>query len=110
MKITVTNSALNDLEDIKEYYEQEGVPHEGRQFLVSIIEHIETLKDNPDIGRKVPEFNEEKIRELIHSPFRIVYFREQKSIHIIRVWRSERLLVLPESNFIGSSPLSVDTM
>ncbi|MFK5947294.1 MAG: type II toxin-antitoxin system RelE/ParE family toxin [Methylococcales bacterium] len=48
------------------------------------------------MGRKVPEFDEEKIRELIHTPFRIVYLREKNSIHVIRIWRSERLLVLPE--------------
>jgi len=64
--------------------------------VVSIINHIQTLSSNPAIGRKVPEFDKEKIRELIHSPFRVVYLREKSSIHIIRVWRSERLLVLPE--------------
>ena len=97
MKIFISNSALNDLESIKEYYEEEGVPHIGEQYVVSVIDHIQTLSDNPDIGRKVPEFDEEKIRELIHPPFRIVYLREKNSIHIIRVWRSERLLVLPEN-------------
>ncbi len=97
MKIFISNSAFSDIESIKEYYENEGISHVGKQYVVSIIDHIQTLSDNPDIGRKVPEFDEEKIRELIHSPFRIVYLREKNSIHIIRVWRSERLLVLPEN-------------
>lgn len=97
MKIYVSNSAYGDLERIKEYYEEEGVPHIGKQFISAIIEHVQTLVDNPDIGRVVPEFGEERIRELIHSPFRIVYLREQDSIHVIRVWRSERLLKLPEN-------------
>ncbi len=96
MKIFISNSAFNDLESIKEHYEEEGVPHIGEQYVISIINHIQTLSDNPDIGRKVPEFDEEKIRELIHPPFRVVYLREKSSIHIIRVWRSERLLALPE--------------
>ena len=96
MKIFISNSAFNDLESIKEHYEEEGVPYIGEQYVVSVIDHIQTLSDNPDIGRKVPEFDEEKIRELIHPPFRVVYLREKSSIHIIRVWRSERLLVLPE--------------
>ncbi|MBN4081984.1 MAG: addiction module toxin RelE [Gammaproteobacteria bacterium] len=97
MKIFVSNAAYGDLEGIKEYYEEEGVPHIGKQFITSIIEHVQTLVDNPDIGRVVPEFGEEGIRELIHSPFRIVYLRGQDSIHVIRVWRSERLLKLPEN-------------
>jgi len=97
VKIFVSNSAYSDLESIKEYYEEEGVPHIGKQYISAIIEHVQTLLDNPDIGRVVPEFGEERIRELIHSPFRVVYLREQYSIHVIRVWRSERLLKLPEN-------------
>ena len=97
MKIFVANSAYSDLESIKEYYEEEGVPHVGKQFLAAIIEHVQTLLDNPDIGRVVPEFGEERIKELIHSPFRVVYLRELDSIHVIRVWRSERLLKLPDN-------------
>jgi plasmid stabilization system protein ParE len=94
LKIFISDSAYSDFEAIREYYTEEGVPHIGQQFIVSIIEHIETIPANPDIGRKVPEFNIDKIRELIHDPFRVVYLREEKSIHIIRVWRSERLLKL----------------
>ena len=97
MKISISHSAFNDLESIKLHYEEEDVSHIGEQFVASIIDHIQTLRDNPDIGRIVPEFGEAKIRELIHSPFRIVYLKEKSSVHIIRVWRSERLLILPES-------------
>ena len=95
MKIFVANSAYNDLENIEYYYRDEGVPHIGRNFINEMIKHIQVLKDNPDIGRIVPEFGDKKIRELIHRPFRIVYLRECDSIHIIRVWRSEWILELP---------------
>lgn len=98
MKILISNSAYGDLEDIKQYFQKEAAPHIGKQFITSIIEHIQTLTDNPDIGRMVPEFEDAKIRELIHPPFRIVYLRENHAIHVIRVWRSERLLDLPESD------------
>ncbi|VAW64438.1 Death on curing protein, Doc toxin [hydrothermal vent metagenome] len=94
MKILISDSAFNDLEAIKEYYLREGVPQIGTEFVIKIIRHIETLENNPETGRKVPEFNEKNIRELIHPPFRIVYLREEKTINVIRVWRSERLLNL----------------
>lgn len=97
MKILISDSAFNDLEAIKEYYLNEGVPHIGEEFVVNIFTHIETLISNPEIGRKVPEFDENNIRELIHSPFRIVYLKEEQTIHIIRVWRSERLLSLTDT-------------
>ncbi len=98
MKVFVSRSAFNDLERIKKYYTEEAIPHIGERFVTSIVEHFQTLSDNPDIGRKIPEFNEDKIRELIRPPFRLVYLREKNSIHIIRVWRSERLLLLPEQD------------
>ncbi len=97
MKVYISASGLKDLERMKEYYFEKGAPQIGKDFVVSIIKHIETLSDNPDIGRMVPEFDEKKFRELIHPPFRIVYLRESNSLHVVRVWRSERLLVLPDT-------------
>lgn len=97
MKVYISNSGFDDLENIKNYYIKEGVAHIGEEFVLSIIEHIEILIVNPDIGRMVPEFEEKKIRELIHPPFRIVYVRELNSIHVVRIWRSQRLLRLPET-------------
>lgn len=98
MNIFFSKSAIEDLESINQYYLEQGVPHIGQEFVIAIVEHIETLSNHPDIGRMVPEFNDEKIRELIHSPFRVVYLRESKSIKIIRVWRSERLPCLPDNS------------
>jgi len=97
VKILFANSAFADLEGIKEYYQEEGVPHIGTEFVSAIIEHVQTLADNPDIGRVVPEFDEQRIRELIQPPFRVVYLKEHDSIHVVRVWRSERLLELPKN-------------
>ena len=97
MNLSFSKSAIEDLKGIKDYYLEQGVPQIGQDFVAAIVEHIETLSAHPDIGRVVPEFNDDSIRELIHSPFRVVYLREIESIKIIRVWRSERLLKLPEN-------------
>ncbi|MFC3116283.1 type II toxin-antitoxin system RelE/ParE family toxin [Cellvibrio fontiphilus] len=92
MEITFALSALSDLEHIKDYYTDQFVPHIGQKLVTDIVTHIQILFDHPDIGRIVPEFSKDYIRELIHPPFRVVYLREQHGIKIIRVWRSERLL------------------
>ena len=94
MNISFSTSAIADLKNIKEYYSEQGVAHIGKEFVASIVKHVETLSLYPDIGRVVPEFNDESIRELIHSPFRVVYLRDSQSIKVIRVWRSERLVSL----------------
>lgn len=96
MKLVIARSALNDLQDIRTYYLEQGVPNIGQQFVSTILEKVQILVDHPDSGRKVPEFNQEQIRELIYPPFRIVYLQHTSTISLIRVWRSERLLQLPE--------------
>ena len=95
MKVRLTDSAINDLRELLLYYEEQLVPQVGQRFVTEILDRIETLIDNPDIGRVVPEFSTDNIRELIHKPFRVVYLRESSTIFIIRVWRSERILELP---------------
>ncbi|PIE40560.1 MAG: addiction module toxin RelE [Gammaproteobacteria bacterium] len=97
MNISFSKSAIDDLTGIKEYYQEQGVPQIGHDFVAAIVEHVETLATYPSVGRVVPEFDDDSIRELIHSPFRIVYLYQSESINIIRVWRSERLLKLPEN-------------
>jgi plasmid stabilization system protein ParE len=97
VNISFSRSAVDDLKSIKEYYQEQNVPQIGQDFVVTIIEHIETLSTHPDIGRVVPEFDDDSIRELIHLPFRMVYLPESESVNIIRVRRSERLLKLHDN-------------
>jgi len=92
--ITFAESAVRDLEDIRAWYESEFAPEVGRRLVLEIVERAEALRDNPDIGRVVPEFGQKNLRELIHPPFRIVYKREDGKVRVVRVWRSERLLAL----------------
>lgn len=95
MKVCLTDSAIEDLQELQAYYNEQLVPQVGKRLVTEILDRMETLTDNPDIGRIVPEFDADNIRELIHKPFRVVYLRESLSIFIIRVWRSERILELP---------------
>ena len=95
MKVRLSDSAVNDLQELYLYYEKQLAPQVGQRFVAEIFDRIETLIDSPDIGRVVPEFFTDNIRELIHKRFRVVYLRESSTIYIIRVWRSERILELP---------------
>lgn len=95
MKVSITDSALGDLREIIKYYEDQLVPQVGRELVSKIIERIESLSDHPEIGRIVPEFENQNIRELVHPPFRIVYTTSESINFVVRVWRSERVLELP---------------
>ena len=89
-------SAITDLETIGNRYAEQGVPDVGDQLIRQIIARIEALDDHPEMGRIVPEFGQPLLREFIQPPFRIVYRRDPNQVRIVRVWRSERLLMLPK--------------
>ena len=93
--IRFAESALVDLEALREWYEKQQVPDVGERLIREIVTRIEALADQPDMGRIVPEFGQPFLRELIRPPFRIVYRRDPRQVRIVRVWRSERLLELP---------------
>ena len=94
--ISFAASALGDLEEVLAYYNEQAVPHVGQRLVSGIIADIELLASQPEMGRVVPEFELDFLRELIRPPFRIVYRCDSSRIRIVRIWRSERLLVLPE--------------
>lgn len=97
MELHIAQSALEDLQAIQEYYRKQDVPHIGDDFVTTILVHCGMLQTHPDAGRIVPEFSLDHIRELIHAPFRVVYLRQAAEVVLIRVWRSERQLELPEN-------------
>jgi plasmid stabilization system protein ParE len=92
--IGFAESALVDLEELRAWYAEQGAPEVGERLVAEIFERVAALADHPDMGRVVPEFDQPFLRELIHSPFRIVYRRESARVRVVRVWRSERLLRL----------------
>lgn len=96
--IRFAESALADLESIRAWYAEQDVPEVGERLLGEIVAGIEALADHPDLGRIVPEFDQPFLRELIRPPFRIVYRRDPKHVRVVRVWRSERLLDVPDKD------------
>jgi plasmid stabilization system protein ParE len=93
--ITFTASALKDLNAIRSWYADQQVPAIGEKLLREIISQVERLGDFPESGRIVPEFGIVNLREIIYSPFRIIYRLDDNKVRVVRVWRSERLLKMP---------------
>ena len=96
--IRFAESALADLESIRAWYAEQGVPEVGERLVGEIVAGIEALADHPDMGRIVPEFDQPFLRELIRPPFRIVYRRDPTQVRVVRVWRSERMLDVPDED------------
>jgi plasmid stabilization system protein ParE len=92
--ISFTGSAVRDLEEVRDWYAEQGARDVGIRLVEEIFQRVEALAEHPDSGRVVPEFDQPFLRELIHPPFRIVYRRDSRHVRIVRVLRSERLLHL----------------
>lgn len=93
--IAFAESALCDLEDIQHWYAEQLVPDVGERLVHELVAKVEQLVAFPESGRIVPEFDMPALRELMHPPYRVVYHIAPDAIHVVRVWRSERLLKLP---------------
>ena len=85
MKIRWAHEALLRLFEIEDFIAQDS-PDRARQFVDQIIEHTESLPDNPFSGRTVPEISNPNMRELIFKKHRIVYRINGNDIDILTVF------------------------
>ena len=91
MKIDWTEPALLDLENIRDYIRKDSQYYAVR-FVEKIIEAIENLEEFPQMGRTVPEVEEESIRELLLHNYRIIYRVEADRILVLTVIHGARYL------------------
>ena len=95
-RITFSDSAVADLRSIRQWYADQQAAGVGERLVREVVGAVEQLSAFPESGRIVPEFGVPQLRELVHPPFRIVYRLDEARIRIVRVWRSERMLDVPE--------------
>lgn len=91
MKILWTKEALLRLQKIEDYISRDN-PNIAVEFVDKLIMVAETLNDNPEKGRVVPELSLENIRELLYKNYRIVYLIKKSSIDILTVFEGHQLL------------------
>jgi toxin ParE1/3/4 len=90
VKIIWSKKASNDLKNIYKFISQNSVFY-AKKTRDELYERTHVLKDYPEIGKIVPEFEVEHIRELIEGNYRIIYkISSPKNIEIVTVWHSAR--------------------
>ncbi len=75
MNIRWSEPAVMDLENIRNYIARDS-EYYAADFVARVIGSVEKLCILPRMGRKVPEIDNEKIREIIFQNYRIVYRKE----------------------------------
>lgn len=91
MKLLWTKESLIRLQEIEEYISLDN-PVVAIEFVDKLISLAETLLNNPEKGRIVPELSLENIRELLYKNYRIVYLIKKSSIDILTVFEGHQLL------------------
>lgn len=92
-RISLAESAVLDLEAVRDWHISQSAPDVGERLIREILASLDQLIEFPESGRVVPEFEQPWLRELDRPPFRIVYRLDGERVRVIRVWRSERLMV-----------------
>jgi plasmid stabilization system protein ParE len=59
-------------------------------FVDHLIQCAEVLHDNPRLGRVVPEFARDDLREILVRDYRIVYLVSSKQVTVLRVVHGAR--------------------
>jgi toxin ParE1/3/4 len=90
-KVIWTATAREDLHAIALEIAKDR-PGTAEPYCLELIARGETAGDFPRVGRKLPELDEENVREVIHPPYRIIYelFPNQPRPVILRVWHGAR--------------------
>jgi plasmid stabilization system protein ParE len=87
-----TGQAIFDIEDIAAFISKDSQRY-AALTVRNIFNAVIVLQDFPLFGRVVPEFSDERIREIIHGRFRIVYLlKDTDSIDVLTIHHSARLL------------------
>ena len=91
VKVKWTNNALQELEDIANYISKDSLKY--ADILVSqIFEMVSHLQEFPKIGRKVPEYNDPNLREIIYKNYRIIYLIKETQLEVISIIHGSRML------------------
>jgi addiction module RelE/StbE family toxin len=92
VEVVWTESALQDLTDIAEYIAKDSVRY-AQLTTEELFYATNILETYPNSGTKVPELNNESIRQLIRGNYRIVYkIISSQRIDILTVHNCARLI------------------
>ena len=88
-KIIFEKMAYQDLMQIENFISIDSV-YFARHTLEIIKDKIQVLKLFPKMGRKIPEYNVETLREIIIKSYRIQYTFDSKNIYILRIFHHSK--------------------
>ena len=90
MNVVWSNRALKSLADIHSYISAESAEAANRT-VDAILKRADQLATFPPLGRAVDRYKRPGTRELVETPYRIVYPVRRGAIEVIDVFHSAQL-------------------
>jgi toxin ParE1/3/4 len=88
-RVQWTDPALEHMQEIIAYLARRSRV-KAEQTQARILAAVDRLELLPQMGRVVPEFNLDYLRELIVSPYRVLYVHREDCCSIVAVIHSSR--------------------
>ena len=90
-EIVWSDPALADLEAIADWVALEN-PVAAASLVQRVLDHVAQLADHPESGSRVRELKRSRYRQLVEPPCRVFYRFDGRTVFILHVMRSERVL------------------
>ena len=91
MKILWSETALIRADDISNFIAEDSLK-EAIKWLKQLFIEVDRFEIFPELGRLVPNFNDEYLREIIFGNYRIIYEVNNNAIEILTIWHSRKPL------------------
>lgn len=90
-RVIWSQESLDDIDAIADYISRDS-PYHGQRVVEEIFELARSIQEHPRIGRVVPEFKNERVRERFIYSYRLIYEVSDSRIDILAVIHGKRLL------------------
>lgn len=90
IKVIVSETARRDLSDILEYISLDS-PRLAKKMIQKLLKDLKKLPSHPRSGRVIPEIGDSCLREIIVTPYRLMYRLEEGKLILLRVLHGKRL-------------------
>jgi toxin ParE1/3/4 len=90
-EIIWSQEAQEDLRAIRKYVARDN-PTVADRIIDDLVASAQLLSDFPTSGRTVEELKQERVREIIVTPYYVAYHASGDSVEILKVWHGKRML------------------
>ncbi|MBK9656374.1 MAG: type II toxin-antitoxin system RelE/ParE family toxin [Rhodanobacteraceae bacterium] len=102
MKVYWSHEATRRLRELTAYIAKDST-QAAKQVAAGLLKRSRSLAAPPLLGRKVPEYPDSALREVLERPYRLIYQVTDRGIEIVTVMHYRQLLPEDPKQLSGSN-------